>query len=745
MADQPTQRRGFLARLFTRDGVDASAAVAPSSSKSASPSTAVVPVERKSSLLPRGAYFPGTYEFFSPDGGHTILTDLPGLNGNGTALAFVAYWYCATRWRAQKIAEAPVMVVEEDKKDGSEEWLPDHELAQLLDMPSDDYDMGELLERTSRYLDNTAECLWVLDKNRLQQIARVTPFKGGEFEIVPVEDRLYGRFKVQTKKGPEYYDADQVVYFRDNAEGWTGRPKSRLDVAMSWLRLGEHARVTIRDLLGNAVWPSGVAIPDKEWNPTEEQLEMYKAELESYAAPGNKGRPFAMLGGGTFEALSARIRDLVPEEVLNRVESVVAAVSGVPAIVLQFQVGMENSPWSQMGQARRMAYDDTIQPTWRKLERVMTRQLLRPVDDDPTHFIRFDKSNIASLQDDLTTLITNATMMGRAASLNERRMMMKLEPVDDPAADEIPELAAPILPPGLLGGGAEEDDEEEEEEETDDTEETEEEDDEEGTEEEKTARRWAKLIERKKKVARFSDTLRDEGVATWVSVTKRLIQLDQEEIRSIVNLFLVEATLKNLESKERGKQRVMTAVVGYLKETAAPRWARATTPLLVQAAQRSTAVIAADLSINYNLLHPGVLRFAQKESSFLIDGITKTTRDSVAAALARGLEEGASTSRIAEMIAEAGAFSKDRSMLIARTETARTFNGAPTYALNAIQNGTGRKFVKTWSTALDDRVRDEHIALEGETVEINSTFSNGVQYPSEPNCRCTVLYTEVET
>src|SRR5687767_6590163 len=80
------------------------------------------------------------------------------------------------------------------------------------------------------------------------------------------------------------------------------------------------------------------------------------------------------------------------------------------------------------------------------------------------------------------------------------------------------------------------------------------------------------------------------------------------------------------------------------------------------------------------------------------------------------------------------AFGRGWAMLVARDEATRDTNGAPTEALQSRQAETGVRFVKRWSTALDERVRDEHEAMEGETVLIDQPFSNGLQFPSEPNC-----------
>lgn len=723
MADS-NDRGGFL-RLGLRPK-------APTSTKS------VAVVESKatpSSLLPR--YWPVVRygQGFTPD---FIPLDNRGnvvdVTDGATTIAFAAYWYIATRWRAQKLAEAPLMVVEEDQDDGSEEWLADHDLAPLLEQPNPDFDMGDLIERTSKILDNEAEAIWVIDRDGIDRAGRLTPFARSEFEVVRTADRLFGEFKIRTAAGEKTFPADRVIYFRDSIDNWGGsRGRSRLDHAMAWLRLGEKARATVRDLLDNAVWPSGVAIPDVNWNPDEKMLQMFQEELNSYAQPGEKGKAFAMLGGGRFEQMAARIRDLVPTEVLDRVESVVAAVAGVPAIVLQFQIGLENSPWSQMEQARRMAYDDTIAPTWRKWERLLTRQLLRTQDEDPTRFVRFDTTGIAALQINQLEAATIASMMGRQASLNERRAKMGLDPLDDPRADEVPELTQPD-PMSLAAGAGDDGDGSDSEDQADE---------ENDLPPEKRSRRAIeakrrRLKRRRVKVAQLSIALRNESAGGFEHFANRLLANDANEVEKIVRNNLVEA-----KAKGRNADSVMRAVLGYIRGTSEPAWAKASQPAVQIATERATAVIAADVGVSFNLLHPHVVKFAREETAFLVKGVSATTIDGIQAVLSAGIEAGKSTATIAREIAESGSFAPSRARLIARTESTRASNGGPVESLKSYGKASGRRYTKTWADAGDARVRDEHRAMDGETVDIDEKFSNGLAYPSEPNCRCAVIFNEV--
>lgn len=63
---------------------------------------------------------------------------------------------------------------------------------------------------------------------------------------------------------------------------------------------------------------------------------------------------------------------------------------------------------------------------------------------------------------------------------------------------------------------------------------------------------------------------------------------------------------------------------------------------------------------------------------------------------------------------------------------------------NGIEKGVvdPRLLLKTWVTVGDDRVRPEHVAMNGETVGFDDTFSNGQGVPGESdwNCRCIARY-----
>lgn len=682
--------------------------------------------EQKAGEVSGVSIVPGLH-FHSPDGTRTIFRFGQASSEaekveSATAYAAAAYAFVAMRWRAERLGEPPLMVVREDQADGSEEWLPKHPLAGILSEPSDDCDMGELLFRSSLSLDMTGKALWVKDTDRGGRPARLQLFNGYEFTVESTGQRIRGRYRVNTSRGQKDFTPEEVIYFHEpHPTDWL-LSTSRLDVCLSWLNLGQVARATVRDLLANSLSPSLVVQPDPMWNPNQEEMARFKEGLEVYASPGQRGKALTLLGGGKATVISSTVKDILPSELLNRVESVVSSVFGVPAIVLQYLVGMENSPWSQMAQARRMAYEDTARPMWTTVEKALTRQLLRPTDPDTTLFVRYDVTKVPALQADRASQTQIASSWADIASANERRSLVGLEPVEDPAADEMPwqaqarrmaELDARM--DALRQSDPEADPQEPEE----------------SAKMQRKRSLWAALREEQIRSVEFD----------WALMAGKELERDAQAVAKAVTTYLADGKADKPSPAQR--KRFFQWVDTFFKESSEARWTKAATPLATSNAERASATLVGDFGFSFDLVKPGIRAFAEKEVGFLVKAISETTREKIVANVTAGLESGLPTSAIAKNIQAATSFSRDRATLIARTESARVMNGAPTAMLEERQAATGRTFRKVWSTAQDDRVRDEHAAMEGETVGIGEKFSNGVEFPSEPNCRCIVTFEEV--
>lgn len=122
----------------------------------------------------------------------------------------------------------------------------------------------------------------------------------------------------------------------------------------------------------------------------------------------------------------------------------------------------------------------------------------------------------------------------------------------------------------------------------------------------------------------------------------------------------------------------------------------------------------------------------------------------ISSQVAQGIMQGETIDQIADRLS-------DRVVIPNRTSAMRTARTAVTSAENAGRlqgyydlESVGIQLVKTWLATPDDRVRDSHRDIDGETVDTAKEFSNGLMYPGDPNgdaaevynCRCT-MYSEV--
>lgn len=113
--------------------------------------------------------------------------------------------------------------------------------------------------------------------------------------------------------------------------------------------------------------------------------------------------------------------------------------------------------------------------------------------------------------------------------------------------------------------------------------------------------------------------------------------------------------------------------------------------------------------------------------------------------LTAGIIQGKSIPKIANDFYKIMGSNKKASVRNARTAVTSAQNGGRQQGFNQAQE-LGINFKKKWLDAHDNRVRDSHAELNGEMVDPDKPFSNGLMYPSDPsgapsevyNCRCTM-------
>ena len=149
----------------------------------------------------------------------------------------------------------------------------------------------------------------------------------------------------------------------------------------------------------------------------------------------------------------------------------------------------------------------------------------------------------------------------------------------------------------------------------------------------------------------------------------------------------------------------------------------------------------------FNVTDPYVKKFISNQSINFSKKVNETTEIQIKEAIAKGIENNATTGDIAAAID--GIFdtaTTSRAKMIAETEVTKATNGSRGLAWDTSPDVTG----KEWITLLDGNERDDHNAADGQKVGKNQPFEVGgeyLEYPGDPagsaanviNCRCRMI------
>jgi hypothetical protein len=136
-----------------------------------------------------------------------------------------------------------------------------------------------------------------------------------------------------------------------------------------------------------------------------------------------------------------------------------------------------------------------------------------------------------------------------------------------------------------------------------------------------------------------------------------------------------------------------------------------------------------------------IQEYLEKHGAEFVKGVSDTTRDSMNLTLKNGAENGLSSREIIkELEKQTEKMTKGRARTIYRTETHAAYSDTNNNLIVAVE--LDKEWVHVGGGLTD---RESHVALDGEVVAFDETFSNGMLYPHDPNadisevinCYCT--------
>ena len=338
----------------------------------------------------------------------------------------------AVNWLGTTLPEAPIEVARgKGKKLAS---VPDHPLASLWANPNPYYS-GELMTMAFAVS-------WLISGNFY--VMKVRDLTGQVVELYylphymvepqwPIAGIPFISHYAYCVDGREYHlPVEDVIHIRKGMD--PNNPRKGLAPTAPVLRelFADHEAANFAaQLLKNFGIPGVIIAPgsDKVTIKKEDREEVKKEYQAKFTGDG-RGSAMVLSGQIDVKTLSFDPEKLLMIEQRKIAESRWSAVTGIPAAVLGFLVGMEQTKvGATMRGLRELAYESFLIPTQRIVAGALTKQLLPEMDPRPNLIVRFDNSDVRVLQDDRDKLFAriNRAWVSDEITLDETRTALGYE------------------------------------------------------------------------------------------------------------------------------------------------------------------------------------------------------------------------------------------------------------------------------------------------------------------------------
>ena len=634
-------------------------------------------------------------------------------------------------WIMRTFPEAP-LYLRKRNQDGSWDDLFEHPLLALLDMPNPYYD-GLLLQMAS-VADYTIDgnVYWRKIRSAAGRVVQLwwIPSSIIEPKWNYNNQEYVTHYEYSPGGMPEKVDPMDIVHFRYGLDPRNIRKGlSPLKSLLREVFTDDEAANMTAALLKNLGVP-GIVISPKEGSPgmNKEVGKEIKEWFKETTTGDKRGEPLVMSGSTNVEQFGFNPQQMDLKDLRRLPEERISGVLGVPAIVAGLGAGLARSTFANMHEAREMAYESNIIPSQRIFGSVIKRQLLSEYEDDVMPWqVSYDLSEVRVLQEDENKKAERVTKMvaGGYVTVADAQRETNM-PVDETQNIYLRNLQLMEVPAGTkkLSVGIEEKDPDE------------------GLELRPEIEK--RLLDIKIEKEGLTDEIKDilwkradrARVVWWNAASKKILPFYEDEGDAVAKAIkgkapdkLVTAAEKAINSLEDKWEKMLTALMSSIVEDFGSDTAEDL------GAEKSEK--AAELKWAFDPTSAAINKWIREESTKDIVTILATNLDDVKRVILAGVDDNIGTRKIAMNLRK---FYKDRSpfkaMRVARTEVTK----ASAFGNMEAAKQSGIVKTKTWLTSRDDRVRDEHEAMDGETVKLDENFSNGLPYPSEPMCRCVLTF-----
>lgn len=339
------------------------------------------------------------------------------------------------------LAEAPPEVVRYDKT-GKATVISDHRLTLLLKNPNPYYDFATLVKALALSLLIGGNNYWLMERDPKNFFQVIRIWWLPHFLVTPRWDRtlpsdFISSYRYQIDGRRIDYLPEDVVHIRGTPnphnprvgmgifdpviEEIFGDKMAARFSAVLFKNLGivQYVISPPKPAAGETGGGStGFGFGKDEAKARAKALQIQDSFIRATTGD-NAGKPVVNTIPLEIQKLSFSPQELDMKELRKVPESRVAGVSGVPASVLQYLVGLENgTSYASYEQAREQGYEQVIIPLQRMIAAAINKYLMPEfADGDGRLEFRFDLSDVRVLQDDQDKLYTRLTQAVQAGWL----------------------------------------------------------------------------------------------------------------------------------------------------------------------------------------------------------------------------------------------------------------------------------------------------------------------------------------
>ena len=369
-------------------------------------------------------------------------------------------------WLMRAAPEAQLMVLEQPRGSEKPTPIPRHPLVTLVGRPNDYY-AGEAMWMATMLM-------WGIFGNAYWHIVAS---RGGEprelwwvpsWQMVPEGStrEFISHYRYMPPGAPAVnLPRDEVLHFRHGLD--PENPRLGLSPIASVLReiwTDTEATEWVAALLRNMAVPGLLVTPKGDSSISPDEVERLKRYITSRFTGEHRGEPMALGAPTDVQKIAHNPSEMDMTTVHNTAEERVSAVLGVPAAVVGFGTGLENSKvGATMREFVGLAWSNGLIPPQRVMASELERTLLPRYEQRLDRFsVGFDYSRVAALQEDEGTKLQRYDMgvRGGWVKVSEARAAMSLptspddeiylRPTSVQAIDPADQMPAPLPLPAPL-------------------------------------------------------------------------------------------------------------------------------------------------------------------------------------------------------------------------------------------------------------------------------------------------------